>query len=161
MPAMLKDEEASDSDGESFEAVTPEHPAGKPNGEEANLAIEKRKHILEDVDGELEMEDVSPVCEGETASVSYSVGTNPARISRPGDGSCLGASFHPPLPRDGPPSSPPLPTSPPPPPPPASVAPALSSFPLSSSISNSNPGCAQSKYSVGSQVHLFWSFLWL
>nr|XP_016489139.1 PREDICTED: protein HUA2-LIKE 2-like isoform X1 [Nicotiana tabacum] len=150
MPAMLKDEEASDSDGESFEAVTPEHPAGKPNGEEANLAIEKRKHILEDVDGELEMEDVSPVCESETASVSYSVGTNPARISRPGDGSCLGASFHPPLPRDGPPSSPPLPTSPPPPPP-ASVAPALSSFPLSSSISNSNPGCAQSKYSVGSQ----------
>ncbi|MCE3050701.1 hypothetical protein HAX54_047907 [Datura stramonium] len=105
MPAMLKDEEASDSDGESFEAVTPEHPAGKPNGEEAVLATEKHKHILEDVDGELEMEDVSPVCESEIASISFSVGTDSAQISRPDDRNSFGAPFYPPLPKDGPPSS--------------------------------------------------------
>ncbi|KAJ8547501.1 hypothetical protein K7X08_011087 [Anisodus acutangulus] len=149
MPAMLKDEEVSDSDGESFEAVTPEHPAGNPDGEEAILAIEKHKHILEDVDGELEMEDVSPVCEGESAPISYSVGTDSAQISRPDDGNSLGASFHPPLPEDGPPSAPPLPMSPPPPPPPLpSVTPAPSSFPPPSSIPNSS---VQSKCSIGSQ----------
>lgn len=151
MPAMLKDEEVSDdSDGESFEAVTPEHPAGKPNGEEAILAIEKHKHILEDVDGELEMEDVSPVCEGEIASISHIVGTDSAQISRPDDGNSFGASFHPPLPKDGPPSSPPLPSSPPPPPLP-SVMPAPSSFPPPSSILNLAPSSVQSKCSMGSQ----------
>ncbi|CAN4091583.1 unnamed protein product [Withania somnifera] len=103
MPAMLKDEEVSDSDGESFEAVTPEHPAGEPNGEEAILANEKHKHILEDVDGELEMEDVSPLCEGEIASISYTVRKDPAQISRPDDGNSFGAPFHPPLPKDDPP----------------------------------------------------------
>lgn len=167
MPAMLKDEEVSDSDGESFEAVTPEHPAGKHNGEEAIPATEKHKHILEDVDGELEMEDVSPVCEGEIASIRYGVGTDSAQISRPDDGKSFGASFHPPLPKDGPPSSPPLPSSPPPPPPPPpppllpSVIPAPSSFPPPSSILNSAPSSVQSKCSMGSQVHLFYFFLWL
>lgn len=157
MPAMLKDEEVSDSDGESFEAVTPEHPAGKHDGEEAIPATEKHKHILEDVDGELEMEDVSPVCEGEIASIRYGVGTDSAQISRPDDGKSFGASFHPPLPKDGPPSSPPLPSSPPPPPPPPpppllpSVIPAPSSFPPPSSILNSAPSSVQSKCSMGSQ----------
>ncbi|KAJ8543183.1 hypothetical protein K7X08_005706 [Anisodus acutangulus] len=147
LPAMLKDEEVSDSDGESFEAVTPEHPAGNPDGEEVILAIEKHKHILEDVDGELEMEDVSPVCEGESAPISYSVGTDFAQISRPDDGNSFGAPFHPPLPEAGLPSAPPLPTSPPPPPPPLpSVTPAPSSFPPS--IPNSS---VQSKCSMGSQ----------
>ncbi|XP_025888857.1 protein HUA2-LIKE 2 [Solanum lycopersicum] len=154
MPAMLKDEEVSDSDGESFEAVTPEHPAGKPNGEEAILVIEKHKRILEDVDGELEMEDVSPVCEGENASISHSIGTDSGLISRPNGGNSFGASFHPPLPKDGPPSSPPLPSSPPPPPPPPplpSVMPAPSSFPPPSSILNLAPSIVQSKCSMGSQ----------
>ncbi|XP_060181445.1 protein HUA2-LIKE 3-like [Lycium barbarum] len=152
MPAMLKDEEVSDSDGESFEAVTPEHPAGKPNGEDAILASEKHKHILEDVDGELEMEDVSPVCEGGSASISCSVGTDSAQISCPDDGNSFGAPFHPPLPEDGPPSAPPLPISPPPPPPPlASVTPASSSFPPLSSLSNSAPSSVQSNCSMGSQ----------
>lgn len=146
MPAMLKDEEVSDSDGESFEAVTPEHPAGKPNGEEAILSSEKHKHILEDVDGELEMEDVSPVCEGEIASISYTVGTDSAQISRRDDRNSFGAPFHPPLPKDGPPSSPPLPTSPPPPPP---SLPSV--MPASSSILNSAPSIVQSKISMGSQ----------
>ncbi|CAN4093496.1 unnamed protein product [Withania somnifera] len=134
MPAMLKDEEVSDSDGESFEAVTPEHPAGKPNGEEAILANEKHKHILEDVDGELEMEDVSPVCEGEIASISYTIRKDSAQISRPDDGNRW------------PPSSPPLPTSPPPPPP---SLPSVT--PAPSSILSSSPSIVQSKISMGSQ----------
>ncbi|XVE73179.1 hypothetical protein DITRI_Ditri11bG0096500 [Diplodiscus trichospermus] len=60
MPRMLKDvdeDEGSDSDGGSFEAVTPEHGSGTPEEQESNAATEKRRHILEDVDGELEMED--------------------------------------------------------------------------------------------------------
>ncbi|PHT38286.1 HUA2-like protein 2 [Capsicum baccatum] len=152
MLPMLKDEGVSDSDGEGFESVTPEHPSGKSNDEEAILPIEKHKHILEDVDGELEMEDVSPVCEGEIGSISCSVGADSAQISRTDDGNGFGGPFHPPLPKDGPPSSPPLPTSPPPLPPRLpSVTPAPSSFPPPSSILNSAPGSVQSKCSMGSQ----------
>ena len=70
MPRMLKDEddnEESDSDGGNFEAVTPEH-----NSEvhEMTSIIDKHRHILEDVDGELEMEDVSPSRDVEMNSFS-------------------------------------------------------------------------------------------
>ena len=118
MPRMLKDvdeDEGSDSDGGSFEAVTPEHDSGTSEEQEANPATEKRKHILEDVDGELEMEDVAP--EIEMSSNSGAAGVNTAQTSR---GQCdqhFPLPFAPPLPHDVPPS-PPLPSSPPPPPPP-------------------------------------------
>ncbi|KAK4776926.1 hypothetical protein SAY86_005614 [Trapa natans] len=62
MPQMLKDgDEGSDSD-ESFEAVTPEHTAPEVS-EQETATIGKYRHILQDVDGELEMEDVAPEVE--------------------------------------------------------------------------------------------------
>ncbi|XP_051118484.1 protein HUA2-LIKE 2-like isoform X2 [Andrographis paniculata] len=65
LPPMLGgDNGGSDSDGESFEAVTPEHNNENSNGETPLVqAVQKRSHILEDVDGELEMEDAAPSCE--------------------------------------------------------------------------------------------------
>lgn len=62
MPQMLKDgDEESDSDG-SFEAVTPERTTPEfPKQETATIG--KHRHILQDVDGELEMEDVAPEVE--------------------------------------------------------------------------------------------------
>lgn len=71
---MLKDDDAgSDSDSENFEAVTPEHNTENMHvdGETTVIAtVEKRSHILEDVDGELEMEDVAPSFDTEVTSVS-------------------------------------------------------------------------------------------
>ncbi|XP_022728456.1 protein HUA2-LIKE 3-like isoform X2 [Durio zibethinus] len=117
MPRMLKDEdEGSDSDGGSFEAVTPEHYSGGPEQQEAKPAIEKRRHILEDVDGELEMEDVAP--EIEMTSTSAAAGVNTAQTSCEQCDQHLPLPFVPPLSHDVPPSSPPLPSSLPPPPPP-------------------------------------------
>ncbi|XWS36270.1 hypothetical protein CRYUN_Cryun20dG0070900 [Craigia yunnanensis] len=117
MPRMLKDEdEGSDSDGGSFEAVTPEHYSGTPEEQEANTTTEKHRHILEDVDGELEMEDVAP--EIEMSSNNGAAGVNTARTSRKQCDQHFPLPFAPPLPHDMPPSSPPLPSSPPPPRPP-------------------------------------------
>ncbi|XVF32624.1 hypothetical protein REPUB_Repub17cG0098300 [Reevesia pubescens] len=118
MPRMLKDEdEESDSDGGSFEAVTPEHYSGTPERQEANPATEKRRHILEDVDGELEMEDVAP-SEIEMSSNSAAAGVNTIETLREQCDQHFPLPFAPPLPHDVPPSSPPLPSSPPPLPPP-------------------------------------------
>lgn len=113
MPRMLKDEdEGSDSDGESFEAVTPEHKSQTPEGHDAVPAIEKHRHILEDVDGELEMEDVAPSCDVDMNTMKSDVVTT----SQSSHDHLF--PFAPPLPQDVPPTSPPLPSSPPPPPPP-------------------------------------------
>lgn len=118
MPRMLKDEDdGSDSDG-GFEAVTPEHYTETPEYQEFTPAVEKHTHILEDVDGELEMEDVAPSCEAEMSSTSGIGGGDAARNSHNQLEQCLPQPFAPPLPQDVPPSSPPLPSSPPPPPPP-------------------------------------------
>ncbi|KAL8530701.1 hypothetical protein ACS0TY_007655 [Phlomoides rotata] len=78
MPPMLKDDDGgSDSDGESFEAVTPEHNVGNHDGERTRIStVEKRSHILEDVDGELEMEDVAPYCEVEITSTCNIAGAD-------------------------------------------------------------------------------------
>ncbi|KAJ4884836.1 HUA2-like protein 2 [Raphanus sativus] len=60
MPAMLKvEDEGSDSDGE-FESVTPEHESRILEGHVTPSVTERHTRILEDVDGELEMEDVAP-----------------------------------------------------------------------------------------------------
>ncbi|EXB39341.1 hypothetical protein L484_025036 [Morus notabilis] len=118
MPSMLKDEdEGSDSDGGSFEAVTPEHSPEKREDHEQTSVVEKHRHILEDVDGELEMEDVAPSCETELTS-SGAIGTVVAQVSQSQFEPNMSLPFAPPLPQDVPPSSPPLPSSPPPPPPP-------------------------------------------
>ncbi|CAA2995944.1 Hypothetical predicted protein [Olea europaea subsp. europaea] len=116
MPPMLRDEDGgSDSDGENFEAVTPEHDAENVEGER-NLvsAVEKRRHILEDVDGELEMEDVAPTCEMEINASSNITVAGSELMSNHQSGSRFGASFALPPPKDISPS-PPLPRSPCPP----------------------------------------------
>ncbi|MFQ6633593.1 hypothetical protein Gotur_012316 [Gossypium turneri] len=99
MPRMLNEEdEGSDSDGESFEAVTPEHYSGGPEEQEANPASEKRRHILEDVDGELEMEDVAP--EIEMSSTSCAAGINTAQTLQEHCDQHFPLPFAPPLPHD-------------------------------------------------------------
>ncbi|KAL4038725.1 hypothetical protein IC575_002349 [Cucumis melo] len=118
MPRMLKDEdEGSDSDGGSFEAVTPEHTSQACEEFESVPVMEKRRHILEDVDGELEMEDVAPPCEVEISS-SNSVVVNAIEAVDNKFEQHFPPPMAPPLPQDVPPSCPPLPSSPPPQPPP-------------------------------------------
>ncbi|XP_077251392.1 protein HUA2-LIKE 3-like [Tasmannia lanceolata] len=98
IPCLLEDnEEGCSTDEESFEAVTPEHDPGIPNesGETDAFAAEKQHHILEDVDGELEMEDVAPSSDCQFDQ----------RLSLP---------LAPPLPVELPPPPPPIPSSPPP-----------------------------------------------
>ncbi|GAV82743.1 PWWP domain-containing protein [Cephalotus follicularis] len=115
MPRMLKDEDGgSDSDGESFEAVTPEHNCDTPEERVVIPEIEKHRHILEDVDGELEMEDVAPSCEVEMTSTTIVTGVNTLQSSHDQFESHHSVPFAPPLPYDVPPSSAPLPLSPPP-----------------------------------------------
>jgi hypothetical protein len=138
MPPMVKDGEeeddngGSDSDEGDFESVTPEH---NNNNISENNSIEewaqdctpvrtneKRSHILEDVDGELEMEDVAPPppsFEEQLPLVSCSY------INQLPQQHYLPPFVPPPPPNDVPPSSPPLPTSPPPPPPPPHLPPPL------------------------------------
>ncbi|KAJ0255006.1 PWWP domain-containing protein [Hirschfeldia incana] len=61
MPAMLKvEDEGSDSDGGEFEPVTPEHESRILEEYVTPSITERHTRILEDVDGELEMEDVAP-----------------------------------------------------------------------------------------------------
>ncbi|CAL0320582.1 unnamed protein product [Lupinus luteus] len=106
-PRVLKDvDEGSDSDGGNFESVTPEH-----NSEvhEVSSTIEKHRHILEDVDGELEMEDVSPSCDVEMNSIQNVNGGNSPQVQQ------IPLPLAP-LPQDLRSSPPPLSSSPSPPP---------------------------------------------
>ncbi|RWW59731.1 hypothetical protein BHE74_00033308, partial [Ensete ventricosum] len=109
---VLEDDEGNASDGKSFEAVTPERCA-EIDDEKGTIqtSIEKNPHVLEDVDVELEMEDVSPPVK------MNSLGTDTTYSYHQTDQQHL-LPFAPPLPEDRPPSPPPLPSSPPPPPPP-------------------------------------------
>ncbi|KAJ7972828.1 protein HUA2-LIKE 3 [Quillaja saponaria] len=126
MPRMLKDEdEGSDSDGGSFEAVTPEHNSETCEVQEMTTVTEKHRHILEDVDGELEMEDVAPPCEVEMNSFCDVDGGNSTHPSHGHFEKPLPLPFAPPLPQDVPVSSPPLPPSPPPLPPPPPPPPSM------------------------------------
>lgn len=95
--------------------------------------MERHRHILEDVDGELEMEDVSPPPEYDSSSCRDNfLPPMPAQeiphCSLPPDQSSL--CPQPPLPNDPPPSPPPLPASPPPPPPSSPPPPPPSSPPI-------------------------------
>ncbi|CDP11018.1 unnamed protein product [Coffea canephora] len=108
---------------------------------------EKRHHILEDVDGELEMEDVSGHQKDERSPMTGdTLGTDPSNVTSVKIGeSTLSIPFElpplpegsPPLPLDSPPATPPLPSSlppsplqpPMPPPMPLSPAPALAPAP--------------------------------
>ncbi|KAK4418245.1 protein HUA2-LIKE 3 [Sesamum alatum] len=120
MPPMLRDDGGgSDSDGESFEAVTPEHNTEKLDGEKTQIpAVGKRSHILEDVDGELEMEDVAPCCEVEITSTSNIGRADSTQMLHHQSNNHYAAPFTPQHTNDVQPTSAPLPRSPPPPPPP-------------------------------------------
>ena len=117
---VLEEEDGNSSEDRSFEAVTPEQDApDNDDNVESQMPLEKHRRILEEVDGELEMEDVAPPSEIEvtTKCLPEQSGTN-----------CTPSDQHPsdvgpPLPVDRPPSPPPLPSSPPPvpPPPPAPI----------------------------------------
>ncbi|KAL1547279.1 protein HUA2-LIKE 3-like isoform X2 [Salvia divinorum] len=102
MPHMLRDVDGgTDSDGEGYEAVTPEHNVKNSGGENTPVpAVEKRIHILEDVDGELEMEDVVPCCEGKMASTSNVTGADQT-IPNHQSNNHYGAPFSPQQPKDG------------------------------------------------------------
>lgn len=151
MPRMLEDgdeDEGSDSDGGNFEAVTPEHDSETHDEQETAHAIEKRRHVLEDVDGELEMEDVAPSIDVELNSICNVNGGNatPVETNPP-------LSFAPPLPQDVRPSSPTPPKSPPPPPPPPPLPPLPPpTLHLMSATSDSYHAAVDSKVYTDSQV---------
>ncbi|KAL2535621.1 HUA2-like protein 2 [Forsythia ovata] len=155
MPPMLRDEDGgSDSDGESFEAVTPEHNTENVDGNKTLFpVVEKHSHILKDVDGELEMEDVAPSCEAEISSTSNITGVDSAQTPHHQSDNHFWAPFAP-APREGiqrtslPRSSPPQPPCPHPPPrqlPPDSIfkGPKSKSYPSSQNVkSNSQESVA-------------------
>ncbi|PWZ05555.1 Protein HUA2-LIKE 2 [Zea mays] len=117
---VLEEEEENSSEGRSlsFEAVTPEQDAPyNDDNEESQMPVEKHHHILEEVDGELEMEDVAPPSDIEATTKCQPEQSDTNRApsdQRPSDAG-------PPLPVDRPPSPPPLPSSPPPVPVPQSA----------------------------------------
>ncbi|XP_021724696.1 ENHANCER OF AG-4 protein 2-like [Chenopodium quinoa] len=112
--------------------VSPLQPSNNSAGlETENTPNDRRHHILEEVDGELEMEDVSghlkdgarspgelskKVEQGMQLDAQFQCSTNEFVESPSFEGS-------PPLPLESPPPLPPLPSSPPPPPPPSSPSP--------------------------------------
>ncbi|KAI4313254.1 hypothetical protein L6164_026245 [Bauhinia variegata] len=102
---------------------------------------DKRHFILEDVDGELEMEDVSghlkderPVLLNSSSEMDLQLQGSDRNLD---PASIISVQMHPmpdgspPLPLDSPPSPPPLPSSPPPPPPPLSPSPPPAPPPMS------------------------------
>ncbi|KAL7112845.1 hypothetical protein ACP275_04G026300 [Erythranthe tilingii] len=125
LPMVRDDDGGSDSDGESFEAVTREHNLENFDGEKTQLvpAVEKRSHILEDVDGEIEMEDVAPCCDVEITSTVNNTEADHTRMSHFPSDNHYGAPFTHQQPRDVPLASAPLSRSSPPPPPPPSRPP--------------------------------------
>ncbi|KAL3531370.1 hypothetical protein ACH5RR_010692 [Cinchona calisaya] len=143
MPPMLRDgDNGADSDGESFEAVTPEHDTRRSDGEMKPIpVVEKHRLVLEDVDGELEMEDLAPSSKA-VMPTSNSAG---ADILQTSIGTLVAASFAPPLPKDVPPMLPPLPISPPPPPPPPLPLLPRASFPLPSERLDCISNCLSSE----------------
>ncbi|XP_011625693.1 protein HUA2-LIKE 2 isoform X2 [Amborella trichopoda] len=109
IPQLIEDEE--DASATEEKGTAPATPVEAP--EPPVSGTEKHRRILEDVDGELEMEDVSPSAEIENNSTYQDqFGSTP----------CVR-----PHPEGLPPSAPPLPSSPPPlaPPPPPSPPPLL------------------------------------
>ncbi|XP_020547521.1 ENHANCER OF AG-4 protein 2 isoform X2 [Sesamum indicum] len=121
-----------------------EHTPGSRDPENYTVTpSDRRHHVLEDVDGELEMEDVSGNQKDERSLFDNGI-TEVSILEQSSDGVFESASNtsellpspegSPPLPPDSPPVSPPLPTSPPPtspsPPPPPPHPPLTSPPPL-------------------------------
>ncbi|KAL3827918.1 hypothetical protein ACJIZ3_016720 [Penstemon smallii] len=140
MPPMLKDDDGgSDSGGESFEAVTPERSVENLDVEKTPIpATEKRNHILQDVDIELEMEDVAPCYESNITPSRNVSGADRAQISHHRYNSHYGAPFDPQQPKDVSLTSAPLPRSSTPLPPraPHPIPPSAFSPPVFDSVKN-------------------------
>eukprot|EP00268_Persea_americana_P046940 TRINITY_DN4856_c0_g1_i5.p1 TRINITY_DN4856_c0_g1~~TRINITY_DN4856_c0_g1_i5.p1 ORF type:complete len:1289 (+),score=321.23 TRINITY_DN4856_c0_g1_i5:403-4269(+) len=112
MSRVFDDEEENSFDQQSFEAVTPEKDHEILDEPGTSMFVsEKHPHILEDVDGELEMEDVCPSFEGNSNS-ECCVGIDNLHTSHRQFDQQQSLAFVPPLPEDIPPS-PPLPSLPP------------------------------------------------
>lgn len=159
MPPMLRDDDGgTDSDGESFEAVTPEHNVENLDVERTPVpAVEKRSHILEDVDGELEMEDVAPCCESEMTSTSNITGTDCVQLPQQQSDKRHGAIFSPQPSKGDQLASAPLPRSlPPPPPPPPHPIPS-SGFPPAECDPMANG--RESKHYPSSQVFYIMTYI--
>ncbi|KAL6187229.1 hypothetical protein ACLB2K_043344 [Fragaria x ananassa] len=146
LPGFLSSHAFEDDDEEEEEEVPScsykeaSHPSPvettHASGESETCAVtpnDRRHCILEDVDGELEMEDVSGHPKDERPSFingSFEMDPpqqGPHRIMEPASNACTDLpplpEGSPPLPLDSPPPPPPLPPSPPPPPPPLSPSP--------------------------------------
>ncbi|XP_061990605.1 ENHANCER OF AG-4 protein 2 [Rosa rugosa] len=146
LPGFLSSHAFEDDDDEEEEEVPScsykeaSHPSPvettHASGESETCAVtpnDRRHCILEDVDGELEMEDVSGHPKDERpSSVNGSFEMDPPqqgphRVMEPALNACTDLpplpEGSPPLPLDSPPPPPPLPPSPPPPPPPLSPSP--------------------------------------
>ena len=121
-PRLLEDEEGSGDDEKSFEAVTPEQNVEAEDEGTAQTPNEKHRHILEDVDGELEMEDVAPPFGVEASSSCHVSGSETVSDGHYQYKQHQSLPCAPPLPEDLPPSPPPLPSSPPPTAPPCTAA---------------------------------------
>ncbi|CAN6185412.1 unnamed protein product, partial [Urochloa humidicola] len=107
---LLEDEDGRSSEERSFEGLTPEHEVtGASEQEASQLSVTKHQLILEEVDGELEMEDAAPSTGAEASSTCQEDLTNASctRIAQQ-------PSSVPPLPDVRAPSPPTLPSSPPP-----------------------------------------------
>ncbi|TKW36225.1 hypothetical protein SEVIR_2G426600v4 [Setaria viridis] len=108
---LIEDEDGRSSEDRSFEGLTPEHEVTGANEQEASqFPVTKHQLILEEVDGELEMEDAAPSTGAEASSTCQEDLTNDASCTR----TAQQRSSIPPLPDDKAPSPPPLPSSPPP-----------------------------------------------
>ncbi|KAG0604909.1 hypothetical protein M758_9G018500 [Ceratodon purpureus] len=127
IPQLYEDDEEGSEDGDKkaeTECVDAMNTSRTGEGEEAS---ERHRTVLEDVDGELEMEDVSPTADSEVAASKERERLLRDRYAE--DARAMpGQPPLPPGPPPGVPSPPPLPTEPPPspPPPPQSPPPASS-----------------------------------
>ncbi|RDY08629.1 ENHANCER OF AG-4 protein 2, partial [Mucuna pruriens] len=124
-----------DEDGDFLSNASPADPTHTVVDSETSTVTpsDKRHCILEDVDGELEMEDVSGHLKDEKPVLLNSPSGMDSQLQ--GSDRILDPASNisaeipdilegsPPLPLDSPPSPPPLPSSPPPPPPPLSPSP--------------------------------------
>jgi hypothetical protein len=107
---LLEDEDGRSSEERSFEGLTPEHEVTGANEQEAcQLHVTKHQLLLEEVDGELEMEDAAPSSGAEASTGCQDLTNNDTSI-----GTAQHLTSVPPLPDDKAPSPPPLPSSPPP-----------------------------------------------
>lgn len=135
LPGFLSSHVFEEDEDDGFpDNVSPPDPTGTLVNSDTSMVSpsDKRHCILEDVDGELEMEDVSGHPKDERpvlliSSLEMDQHEDSDRVLDPASNisaeELVILEGSPPLPLDSPPTPPPLPSSPPPPPPPLSPSP--------------------------------------